>query len=104
MSQKELIILDIHLNHYSVGLITCENEGYIGTIVPFKGSRSAPTINFHTPTLNSKTSHGLTVLLDTDECHFVKVKRLPHIYRGTSITSDSKGRNYAILQSNPKMG
>lgn len=103
-TQKELIISDLHLNHYSVGLITTDNEGYIGSVIPFKGSRSAPSTNLHTPSVNSKTSHGLTVLLDTDECHFIKVKKLPHIYRGTSITSDSKGRNFAILQSSPKMG
>lgn len=105
MSQKELIISDIHINHYSVGLITNENEGYIGNIVPFKGPRSAPSTNQHTPTVfSSKPLHGLNILLDTDECNFIKVKKLPHVYRGTSITSDSKGRNFAILQSCPKMG
>lgn len=105
-TQKELIISDVHINHYSIGLVTNENEGYVGSIVPYKGLRSAPTVNVHMPSslFKSKAFHGLNVLLDTDECHFIKVKRVPHIYRGTSVASDSKGRNFAILQSNPKMG
>ncbi|KAF8773228.1 Inhibitor of Bruton tyrosine kinase like protein [Argiope bruennichi] len=105
-SPKELIISDIHINHYSIGLITSNNEGYIGTIVNFKGKRSAPpSSTLHTPSLfNKQASIGLTVLLDPDDCHFIKAKKLPNIYRGTSITSDSKGRNFAVLQSNPKMG
>ncbi|GIY10667.1 inhibitor of Bruton tyrosine kinase [Caerostris extrusa] len=104
-SLKELIISDIHINHYSIGMITSDNEGYIGTISNFKGKRSAPPTNICNPTLfNIKTSKGLTVLLDTDDCHFIKAKKLPNIYRGTSITSDSKGRNFAVLQSNAKMG
>ncbi|CAL1279292.1 unnamed protein product [Larinioides sclopetarius] len=105
-SPKELIFSDIHINHYSIGLITNNNEGYIGTIVNFKGKRSAPpSSTLHTPTLyNKQASTGLTVLLDPDDCHFIKAKKLPNIYRGTSITSDSKGRNFAVLQTNPKMG
>ncbi|KFM65426.1 Inhibitor of Bruton tyrosine kinase, partial [Stegodyphus mimosarum] len=105
-SQKQLLISDIHINHYSIGMITFDNEGYMGQILPFKGQRSAPPpATVHVPSIFSREgSSGLTVLLDRDDCNFIKVKRLPHIYRGTSITSDSKGRNFAILQSSPKMG
>ncbi|GFY53971.1 inhibitor of Bruton tyrosine kinase [Trichonephila inaurata madagascariensis] len=105
-STKKLVISDIHINGFSIGLITIDNEGYIGTVIPYKGKRSAPPpIALHIPTLSSSLgSVGLTVLLDPDDCHFIRVKKLPQIYRGTSITSDSKGRNYAVLQSNPKMG
>ena len=28
----------------------------------------------------------------------VKVKRLPHIHRAVTVTSDPKGRNFAIVQ------
>uniref|UniRef100_A0A2L2YAE7 Inhibitor of Bruton tyrosine kinase n=1 Tax=Parasteatoda tepidariorum TaxID=114398 RepID=A0A2L2YAE7_PARTP len=105
-SQKEILVSDIHINHYSVGLISTKNEGYLGQIVPFKGKRAAPPPStLHPPSnFSNRASSGLVILLDTDDCHFIKPKKLPNIYRATSITSDSKGRNFAVLQSNPKMG
>ncbi|XP_054716016.1 inhibitor of Bruton tyrosine kinase-like isoform X2 [Uloborus diversus] len=103
--QKEFIVSDVHINHYSLAIITKENEGYLGTIAPFKGKRTAPpSTTLHAPTIHSSHTSGLTYLLDTDDCCFVRVKKLPLIYRGTSITSDSKGRNFSVIQSSPKMG
>ncbi|KAG8179334.1 hypothetical protein JTE90_011598 [Oedothorax gibbosus] len=101
-SQKELIISDIHINHYSIGLITSLNEAYLGNVTLFKSKRAPPSHHAPTPVLGS--SAGFATLLNTEECHFIKAKKVPNVYRGTTITSDYKGRNFAVLQSNPKMG
>lgn len=32
----------------------------------------------------------------------IRLERLPYIHRAVSITMDSKGRNFGVLQSDPK--
>lgn len=39
-----------------------------------------------------------------EEYHYIKLKRIPHIHRGVSITCDPKGRNFAVTQVHPKAG
>lgn len=32
----------------------------------------------------------------------IRLERLPYVHRAVSITMDSKGRNFGVLQSDPK--
>lgn len=42
--------------------------------------------------------------MDEDNYNYIKMIRIPHIHRALSVSSDLKGRNFAIVQANPKIG
>lgn len=70
--------------------VNYEGEAFQGTLKNRRkksgeSSSAAARNNFHR-------------FIERDECHFVKVTKLPRVHRAISITSDSKGGNFAIIQ------
>lgn len=104
---RQLVINDIHLNHYTVGLVTNENEAFLGTILSFKPKKKPAdgTISLSSPPCKPQNPlNHLNVLLERDECILIRAKRIQYIHRANAITCDAKGRNFAVLQSSPKIG
>lgn len=60
--------------------------------------------NFSVLLVTSPKSGSFHEFLDKDECEHVKLKRISHIHRAVSVTSDLKGRNFAVIQVHPKSG
>ena len=46
-------------------------------------------------------SVSLTELIERDDILDVRITRVPGIHRATGIVVDSKGNNFAVLQSQP---
>ena len=84
------IVTKIALNINEILLCTHDGQAYHGVIANRK-----------------KKSHGYSSscnsfhkFLDIDLCHSVKLLRIPKIHRACYITTDPKGRSFAILQVN----
>lgn len=44
---------------------------------------------------------GMAELLNLEDCEMAILRRIPSIHRATAVSCDSKGRNFAIIQSDP---
>ncbi|XP_013776392.1 inhibitor of Bruton tyrosine kinase-like [Limulus polyphemus] len=104
---RQLLISDVQVNHFNIAMVTKDGEAFLGNIIggrerQRKTSESSTTNVVGTKVNNSSTP--LVQLLEKEECELVRVKRLPHVHRAVSISCDSKGRNFAVLQSHPKTG
>lgn len=87
---REISVTQIYLNMCEILFVDNEGEAYQGTLKNRKkksGESSSAVVR--------NTFHRF---IERDECHFVKITKLPRIHRAISITSDSKGGNFAIIQ------
>ena len=76
---KEIIVKDIVLHKSGLVIVTAGGEAWSGT---------------HQPS-TAKPSSKLPVK------DVLKIKRLPNIHRGVSVSCDAKGRNFCVLQVCP---
>lgn len=67
-----------------------EGEAFQGTLKNRKKKSGEPS--------NATARNTFHRFIEKDECHFVKITKLPRVHRAISITSDSKGGNFAIIQ------
>ncbi|KAI4468430.1 btk-binding protein-related [Holotrichia oblita] len=87
---REISVTQIYLNMCEILFVDNEGEAYQGTLKNRKkksGESSSAAVR--------NTFHRF---IERDECHFVKITKLPRIHKAISITSDSKGGNFAIIQ------
>lgn len=108
--RRQLIIRDMSLSRSTVGIITEKGEGYLGNITPVKPNTSKDSSQQQSKTKSERgRGHGdhrpdefgmsLLDLMLKDGDEEVQVHRIPHVHRGLSIQSDTKGRNYAVQQA-----
>lgn len=121
---RQLYISSLVLNNASVGIISDKGEGFVG----YFSTKHVPNVKTKSgdgalqKERNRKESHSLDSLskdsvfsrknstcgfvdfLNKDECYLIRVERMQAIHRGVFVTSDPKGRNFAVLQSYPTFG
>lgn len=42
--------------------------------------------------------NDFNTFLGKEDCRHLKLTRIPHVHRAVSITTDPKGRNFAVVQ------
>lgn len=117
-SSRQLKIIDIELNlsKSALLLISSDGEAYSGEVKPckfkateLKSSKARKSVAntdgehhvVYKQTEKSKTS--IKVFLDPDVCYPVSLNRLPNAHRSLRVTSDPKGRNFALIQAHPSV-
>ncbi|XP_076307674.1 LOW QUALITY PROTEIN: inhibitor of Bruton tyrosine kinase [Tachypleus tridentatus] len=104
---RQLLISDVQINHFNIAMVTRDGEAFLGNIIGGRESARKTSESSTTNVAGTKVNSSSTPLvqfLEKEECELLRVKRLPHIHRAVSISCDSKGRNFAVLQSHPKTG
>ena len=76
---KEIIVKDLVLHKSGIVIVTAGGEAFSGT---------------HQPSTAKPSSR-------TPVKDILKIKRLPNIHRGVSVSCDAKGRNFCVLQVCP---
>lgn len=87
---KLLKISQVTLNTSQILFVTTEGEAYEGQVKERKKRVVDSGVN------SSKSAFHK--FLDKDDCRLVKVSKIPRIHRATSIESDLKGTNFAVIQ------
>uniref|UniRef100_A0A6Q2YL27 BTB domain-containing protein n=1 Tax=Esox lucius TaxID=8010 RepID=A0A6Q2YL27_ESOLU len=86
---RQVFMSDIALSRNTMMFVTQEGEGFSGQW------------------------HGETCVSSSQFCDYriagtvyerIRLEKLPYVHRAVSITMDSKGRNFGVLQSDPKTG
>lgn len=105
--RRQLVVKDVCLSKATIGIITERGEGFLGTISAANpdGSKEAT----HGKVKDRSHGHGdhrpddfgmsLLDLMLKDGDENIQVHRIPHIHRGLTIHSDTKGRNFAVQQA-----
>lgn len=84
---KLLKVKQVTLNTTQILFITTEGEAYEGQVKERKKK-----------VVDGSSKSAFHKFLDKDDCRLVKVSKIPRIHRATSIQSDLKGTNYAVIQ------
>ncbi|XP_066994710.2 inhibitor of Bruton tyrosine kinase [Anabrus simplex] len=92
---RPLMVTDVAINRSQLLLVTQDGEA-------FEGELKARKVKKHSQQPQQELGQPFHEFLDREDCEMVKVKRLPHIHRAVKISSDLKGRNFAVLQTHPK--
>uniref|UniRef100_A0A667Y0R6 Inhibitor of Bruton tyrosine kinase n=1 Tax=Myripristis murdjan TaxID=586833 RepID=A0A667Y0R6_9TELE len=90
---RQVFMLDIALSKNNMMFVTQEGEGFSGV---WAGEYKKHHMN---------SSHDYTVCGHSDAgtvYERIRLEKLPYVHRAVSITMDSKGRNFGVLQSDPK--
>ncbi|XP_076006412.1 inhibitor of Bruton tyrosine kinase isoform X2 [Genypterus blacodes] len=90
---RQVYISDIALSRNVMMFVTQEGEGFIGTW--------AGGIKKH----GQKKEGSVEVCGHSDAgtvYERIRLEKLPNVHRAISVTMDSKGRNFGVLQSDPK--
>lgn len=98
--KRNIQMTDIFLNKIFLLMTTADGEAFQGEVRVKKKKTMATEIS----KVSSPKSGSFLEFLDKDECEHVKLKRIPHIHRAVNVTSDLKGRNFAVIQVHPKSG
>ncbi|GJQ66288.1 hypothetical protein Trydic_g4335 [Trypoxylus dichotomus] len=93
---REILPTQIYMNICEILFVDNEGEAFQGTLKNRKKKSGESS--------TAATRNAFHRFIDKDECHFVKITKLPRTHRAISITSDSKGGNFAIIQADPKAG
>ncbi|KAL0275010.1 UNVERIFIED_CONTAM: hypothetical protein PYX00_003000 [Menopon gallinae] len=93
--RREIHISDIVLNKNFLLLTSRDGEAFQGEI-KVKKRKALPDTEKQASRKSTNESP------QRDEYDYIKLKRVPHIHRGVNVTSDLKGRNFAITQVHPK--
>lgn len=87
-----LTISSIFLNERQILFTSRDGEAFSGTI----GQIEKQTVN-----TSKETKSGFHKFLAKSECYHIQTKRIPNVHRAVGITSDPKGKNFAVIQVNP---
>ncbi|XP_064198711.1 inhibitor of Bruton tyrosine kinase isoform X1 [Anguilla rostrata] len=92
---RQVFMSDIALSKNHMMFVTQEGEGFSGQWLSEqkKGGDKKDTGNGVELAAHSEVSAAY---------ERIRLERLPYVHRAVSITTDSKGRNFGVLQSDPK--
>lgn len=82
-------------------MITTERgEAFQGKIMPKKPAIKKANLPEEPQSPKEKNSFNKAFyqFLDMDDCHVIKLKKIPNIHRAVDIFSDLKANNFAVLQ------
>uniref|UniRef100_A0A8C5BV98 Inhibitor of Bruton tyrosine kinase n=1 Tax=Gadus morhua TaxID=8049 RepID=A0A8C5BV98_GADMO len=83
---RQVFVSDIALSKNNMMFVTQEGEGFTGVWAgEYKNLKNS-----------RKQAHAATVY------ERIRLEKLPYVHRAVGITSDSKGSNFGVLQSDPK--
>ncbi|XP_014289777.1 inhibitor of Bruton tyrosine kinase, partial [Halyomorpha halys] len=88
-----ITISSIFLNERQILFTSRDGEAFSGTI----GQIEKQTVN----TSKEEKKSGFHKFLAKSECYHIQTKRIPNVHRAVAITSDPKGKNFAVIQVNP---
>uniref|UniRef100_A0AAY4AFJ8 BTB domain-containing protein n=1 Tax=Denticeps clupeoides TaxID=299321 RepID=A0AAY4AFJ8_9TELE len=93
---RQVFMSDVALSKSNVMFVTQEGEGFGGQwLGEYKKILDKKvTEHLHTAVCGHSEAGGVY--------ERIRLEKLPHVHRAVRITVDSKGRNYAVLQSDPK--
>ncbi|XP_034241662.1 inhibitor of Bruton tyrosine kinase [Thrips palmi] len=111
---RQLKIVDLTLSKSVMLLVTNDGEVYTGVvkpckkkandIKPLKGRRTVPNYDGEYHVITKQMERGpIKEFLDPDVCYPVSLQRLQCAHRAVKITSDPKGRNFALIQTHPSV-
>uniref|UniRef100_A0A671PN09 Inhibitor of Bruton tyrosine kinase-like n=1 Tax=Sinocyclocheilus anshuiensis TaxID=1608454 RepID=A0A671PN09_9TELE len=105
---RQVFISDIALSKNSMMFVTQDGEGFSGQwlgqytkAVDKKGIEAIRPVTYEC----SVVSDGMEVSGHSDGggvYERIRLEKLPYVHRAVSITMDSKGRNFGVLQADPK--
>ncbi|XP_066558364.1 inhibitor of Bruton tyrosine kinase [Amia ocellicauda] len=96
---RQVYMSDIGLSKNEMMFVTPEGEGFSGQWLT--DCKKSTEKKDDAPSLGS--SAGLSSHMDVSNAYEkIRLEKLPHVHRAVSITMDSKGRNFGVLQSDPK--
>ncbi|XP_073985651.1 inhibitor of Bruton tyrosine kinase [Rhodnius prolixus] len=97
--KRTIVISDIHLNECSILCTTVDGEAFECTVKDKEPSKSQDdTRKRHSGSYpKDEKVKGQEKL---GKC-LVSAKRIPYIHRAMAITSDPKGKNFAVIQAHP---
>ncbi|XP_063243097.1 inhibitor of Bruton tyrosine kinase [Bacillus rossius redtenbacheri] len=96
-----VIVKDIAINRQHLLLVTADGEAFEGEVKARKSRRLHQSPETQPKVPQNKWS-AFNEFLEKGECEVVALKKIPHIHRAVSVTSDLKGRNFAVIQAHPK--
>ncbi|CAH1408250.1 unnamed protein product [Nezara viridula] len=85
-------ISSIFLNERQILFTSRDGEAFSGTI----GQIEKQTVNS-----SKEMKSGFHKFLAKSECYHIQTNRIPNVHRAVAITSDPKGKNFAVIQVNP---
>ncbi|XP_044735447.1 inhibitor of Bruton tyrosine kinase [Chrysoperla carnea] len=91
---RELIFKDAVLNKSNVLLVTNEGEAFQGQI---KERKIKPVDQ-----KAAQKKSAFHKFLDKNDCELIALTRLRNVHRAVNISSDTKGRNFCVLQNDPR--
>ncbi|KAL3883749.1 hypothetical protein ACJMK2_029983 [Sinanodonta woodiana] len=100
--RRQLFVSYFKLTETNLAIITEKGEAFLGLLSNKKNSVNKDAL--YSSKEQSNDDFGMITLMDLllkDEVEDVQVVRIANVNRGTYITADSKGRNFAVLQSLP---
>uniref|UniRef100_A0A673L2Z8 Inhibitor of Bruton tyrosine kinase-like n=1 Tax=Sinocyclocheilus rhinocerous TaxID=307959 RepID=A0A673L2Z8_9TELE len=105
---RQVFMSDIALSKNSMMFVTQDGEGFSGQwlgqykkAVDKKGIEAIRPVTYEC----SVVSDGMEVSGHSDGggvYERIRLEKLPYVHRAVSITMDSKGRNFGVLQADPK--
>uniref|UniRef100_A0A667XXV5 Inhibitor of Bruton tyrosine kinase n=1 Tax=Myripristis murdjan TaxID=586833 RepID=A0A667XXV5_9TELE len=111
---RQVFMLDIALSKNNMMFVTQEGEGFSGVWAgEYKkyGEKKGEDYRIPNPNvsklhhMNSSHDYTASVCGHSDAgtvYERIRLEKLPYVHRAVSITMDSKGRNFGVLQSDPK--
>ncbi|KAK3580483.1 hypothetical protein CHS0354_001084 [Potamilus streckersoni] len=100
--RRQLFVSGFKLTDTNLAIITEKGEAFLGLLSNKKNSLNKDAQHYSKE--HSNNDFGMITLMDLllkDEVEDVQVVRIASVNRGTYITADSKGRDFAVLQSLP---
>ncbi|CAH0551472.1 unnamed protein product [Brassicogethes aeneus] len=94
-SNRAIIIRQMSINTNGVLLVTFDGEGFQGIIKPRKKIGPIGVQE------KKSTKSPFHKFLDKEDCILVKLEKFPKIHRAISISSDSRGNDFCVIQAYP---
>lgn len=95
---REITLTDFCLNRQGFGLVTKDGEAFSGVLATSKLRKSKTKGKSN----ELSGSSPLVEFLDKKACETIRLTKIYALHRTVAIRSDSKGRNFAALQNDPK--
>uniref|UniRef100_A0A667XR06 Inhibitor of Bruton tyrosine kinase n=1 Tax=Myripristis murdjan TaxID=586833 RepID=A0A667XR06_9TELE len=101
---RQVFMLDIALSKNNMMFVTQEGEGFSGVWAgEYKKYGEKKGEDYRIPNPNVNGSVEVCGHSDAGTVYErIRLEKLPYVHRAVSITMDSKGRNFGVLQSDPK--
>ncbi|KAK9507028.1 hypothetical protein O3M35_008859 [Rhynocoris fuscipes] len=99
--KKSLVVCDIFLNESHLLFTNANGEAFQGCVKDKESFQKTPDDSRKRHSGGSYKNEKITKSNEKLGKCVISAKRIPHIHRAISITSDPKGKNFAVIQGHP---